>query len=121
VPYTSSQNGTVERSIQTSEGNVRAMLKGANQGVAFWDEAVMAQAHIRNRTSIEPELNGSPTTPLEHWIGQKPSVDHIRVWGPRCFCYVNPKSLPDRKDSLMDRARLGMLVGYANTDKQYRI
>ena len=34
---------------------------------------------------------------------------------------MNPKSLPDRKDKLMDRARLGMLVGYANTDKQYQI
>ena len=121
VPYTSSQNGVAERSIQTSENNMRAMTKDAGCGYAFWDEAVKAQAYVRNMMATGPPIDGKDASPIQHWTKKRPSIDHLRVWGSRCYGYVDPKSLPGRQDKLMDRARLGMLMGYTHTTKQYRM
>lgn len=124
VPYTSSQNGVAERNIQTTENNTRAMLKEAGLPVELWDEAAMTDAYLRNRTDIGPEIDDQRITPEEAWTGEKPSIDHIRVWGCKCYSYVNPKSLPPkgRQDKLMDRGRVAVFVGYEeNTIKQFRI
>ena len=53
-----------------------------------------------------------------------PSIDHVRVWGCKCYSYVNPKSLPaaSRHDKLMDTGRVAVFVGYdENTTKQYQV
>ena len=73
---------------------MRAMLKDAGLPLEFWDEAVEADAYIRNRTASGPEINGKCTSPEEAYTGEKPSIDHIRVWGGKCYSYVDPKSLP---------------------------
>src|SRR5271154_1090225 len=100
------------------------MLKEAGLPVELWDEAAMTDAYLRNRTDIGPEINDQRITPEEAWTGEKPSIDHIRVWGCKCYSYVNPKSLPPkgRQDKLMDRGRVAVFVGYEeNTIKQFRI
>ena len=40
--YNSLQNGPVERSIQTLEDSIRAMLKEAKMSVQFWPKALEA-------------------------------------------------------------------------------
>lgn len=124
VVYTSHQNGVAERSIQTSENSMRAMLKDAALPLEFWDEAVEADAYIRNRTATGPEINKKRTSPEEAYFGEKPSIDHIRVWGSKCYSYVDPKSLPGygRHDKLMDRGRIAVFVGYCeHTTQQLRV
>jgi hypothetical protein len=124
IVYQSSQNGVAERAIQTTENSIRAMLKDANLPIEFWDEAAEADAYIRNRTASGPSVDGIQVSPEEAFSGERPTIDHIRVWGTKCYSYVNPKSLPanTRHDKLMDRGRLGVMMGYSNhTTKQYRI
>ena len=123
-PYTSHQNGVAERSIQTTEANIRAMIDDAQLPIEFWDEAARTNAYLRNRTPRGPEIDGLPTSPEQAWNGKKPSIDHLRVWGCKCYSYVDSKSHPPntRRDKLMPKAREAVLVGYDdNTTKQYKI
>ena len=124
VPHMSIQNGVAERAIRTTENSVRAMIKDAGLPIEFWAEAAKTDAYLRNRTATGPLVDGAPTTPEEAFTGIKPSIDHVRVWGCKCYSYVDPKSLPTggRRDKFMDRGRPGAFMGYVeNTDKQYRL
>ena len=98
---TSNQNGPAERSIQTAENAMRAMLEDSKLPIEFWDEAVEADAYVRNRLGTGPTINGMITSPEQAWSGEKPRADHIRVWGHKCYSYINPKTLP--KDGRHDK------------------
>ena len=63
-------------------------------------------------------------SPEEAFIREKPSIDHVRVWGCKCYSYVDTKSLPAdiRRDKFMDRGRVGVFMGYVDkTAKCYRL
>ena len=81
----SHQNGPAERNIQTAQADMRAMLKDAGLPIEFWDEAVEADAYVRNRTATGPIIDGNQVSPEEAFTGKKPSIDHIRVWGSKCY------------------------------------
>jgi hypothetical protein len=44
---------------------MRAMLKEAHLPMEFWDEAVEADAYMRNRTATGPVINGMTVSPEE--------------------------------------------------------
>jgi len=124
VPHMSIQNGVAERVIRTTENSVRAMIKDAELLIEFWAEAAKTDVYLRNRTVTEPLVDGALTTPEKAFIGIKPSIDHVRVWGCKCYSHVDPKSLPTggRRDKFMDRGRPGAFMGYVkDIDKQYRL
>jgi len=124
VPYMSIQNGVAERAIRTTENSIRAMIKEAELPIEFWAEAAETDSYLRNRTATGPVIDGKLTTPEEAFTGTKPSIDHIRVWGCKCYSYVDPKSLPvdGRRDKFMDRGRVGVFVEYVDeTIKQFRL
>lgn len=119
----SHQNGPAERNIQTAEAGMRAMLKDASLPIEFWDEAVEADTYMRNRTSTGPTIDGKQVSPEEAFTGKTPSIDHIRVWGSKCYSYIHPKTIPadQRHDKLVDRGRLGVFMGYSETtNKQFK-
>ena len=123
-PYNSIQNGAVERSIQTSEGSMRAMLKDAGMPNAFWPYALQTDAYLRNRTATGPEIGENVMSPHEAYTDEHPSIDHIKVWGCKAYIYMNPKSLPPttRRDKLMDRGKVGVFLGYVeDTTKAWRL
>jgi head-tail adaptor len=100
------------------------MLKNISLPIKLWSEAAKTDIYIRNRTAVRPEVDGMRITPKETWTQTKPSIDHIRVWGCKCYFYVNPKSLPasERQDKLMDRERVTVFIKYENNiTRQYRI
>ncbi|POS82393.1 hypothetical protein EPUL_005219, partial [Erysiphe pulchra] len=49
APYSSHQNGVVERAIQASENEARVLLEDSKMPVEFWDYAVESGAYVRNR------------------------------------------------------------------------
>jgi hypothetical protein len=120
----SHQNGPAERTIQTVEYDMRAMLEEAQLPIEFWDEAAEADSYIRNRICTGPEIHGQKTSPLGAFTGKTPTIDHIRKWGSKCFYYVDKKTLPanERRDKLVNPARVGVYMGHSeNTTKHYKV
>ena len=77
--YNSIQNGVAERSIQTSEEHVRAMLEEAHMPIEFWPEALEACTVIRNVLLNRLEVDGFQVSPKEAFLGLKPLVLHFKV------------------------------------------
>src|SRR6201996_5886691 len=77
------QNGIAERSNRTIEEGVVSMLYESGMPTAFWGEALAAFIHTSNRsfTSALPDM-----TPHEAFLGSKPDLSMLRVWG--CTAYV---------------------------------
>ncbi|GKV44331.1 hypothetical protein SLEP1_g51524 [Rubroshorea leprosula] len=68
-------------------------------------------------------LNGLPTravegkTPIDAWFGLKPLAYHLKVFGSMCYMHV-PAA---KRTKLDEKAKMGILVGYAAKSKGYRI
>ena len=124
IAYNSNQNGIAERGIRTTENQIRAMLQDACLPLEFWPEAADADLYVRNRVATGPVINGEPTSPMQAFTGIKPSIEHLRVWGCKCYSPVDTRSLPEgsRTDKLVNRGRPGVFMGYdENTTSHYRI
>ena len=72
---------------------MRAILKAAQLPLEFWDEAVEADAYIRNRLPLGPVIKGKRTYLEQVYTGVKPTIKEIKVWGSRCYGYINSKAL----------------------------
>jgi len=127
----SHQNGAAERNIQTSEAGMRALLAEAELPLEFWDEAILADAYMRNRVETGPTVNPdedvlhrSRISPYEAYYEKIPSIKHIRKWGSKCYYYVDRKTIPagQRTDKLVNPGRVGVFMGYSeNTEKHFRV
>jgi hypothetical protein len=113
APYSSWQNGVVERRNQMVVGMARALLKQRGMPAVFWRETVVNVVYIHNRSPTKA-LNGR--TSYEAWHGRKPVVSHLRVFG----CLAFGKEL-GHISKLDDRSTPGVFIGYAEGSKAYRI
>jgi hypothetical protein len=73
----------MSRANRTLEEGVISMLYESGMAPSFWGEALAAFVHVHNRitTSALPD-----STPYESFLGTKPDVSMLRVWG--CTAYV---------------------------------
>ena len=70
--------------------------------------------YLRNRC---PTKAVQGKTPYEAWYGQKPRVDHLRVFGCDAFAHI-PKDEGGKFDT---KARKCILLGYGKETKAYRL
>jgi hypothetical protein len=91
----------------------RALLKQRRMPVEFWGEVMVTAVYLQNRLLTK---SLSSRTPYEAWLGRKPAVNHLCVFGCRAFV----KQL-DHVDKLTDQSRTGVFIGYAKGAKAYRI
>ena len=77
------QNGVAERANRTMEQGIISMLQQAGLSLSFWGEALSAFIHVWNRT---PTSAVPGKTPHETFVGTKPDVSMLCVWG--CVAYV---------------------------------
>jgi hypothetical protein len=89
------------------------MLNEKNLPNYFWAEAVATTVYIMNRT---PTAVVHGMTPEEKFIGKKPNVSHLRVFG--CIAYVH---VPNEKRSKLDpKVEKCIFIGYSSKQKGYR-
>ena len=113
APYTSQQNGLAERKNRTLVEMVNAMLINVRLPTNLWGEALLTACYLHNRIPSRK----SKVSPYELWKNRKPNLSYLRVWGCLAFYRV-----PDPKRvKLGPRALKGILVGYAENSKAYRI
>ena len=68
------------------------MLKEKNLPRELWGEAMSTTVYLLNRSSTR-SLQG--LTPYEAWIGRKPSIEHLRVFGS--VVHVKYTKTPQKK------------------------
>ena len=73
----------------------------------------MTACYIQNRLPTK----AAEKTPFELWHGFKPDLSHIHVVGSKAYVHI-PKEKRTKWDS---HAEEGVLVGYNETSKGYRI
>ncbi|XP_042396841.1 uncharacterized protein LOC121986987 [Zingiber officinale] len=114
APYTPQQNGVVERHNRTVMAMARSLLKGTHMPARFWGEAVRHTVYLLNRLPTKV-LGGR--TPFEAWMGRKPHLAHLRVFG--CVAYV--KNATPHLKKLDDRSSPMVYLGVEEGCKAHRL
>jgi IS30 family transposase len=83
-PYTSPQNGKVERIIYTINNIIRTLLIQASLFRCYWAEGLHTVVYLLNRLPTKTISVGCPHVAL---FGSTPSYEHLRVFG--CAYYPN--------------------------------
>ncbi|WVZ90110.1 LOW QUALITY PROTEIN: hypothetical protein U9M48_036440, partial [Paspalum notatum var. saurae] len=110
-PYTSLQNGIVERKNRTLDEMARMMLDEHRTPRRFWAEAVNTGCYIANQIFLRAFLG---KTSYELRFG---SVKHLRAFG--CRCFVLKKAW--RLDIFESRCLDGIFLGYAFSSRAFRV
>lgn len=114
VPKTPEQNGVAERMNRTVVETVQSMLADAKLPSKFWAEALSTAVYLRNRS---PTKAVDRMTPFEAWMGEKPKVDHLRIFGCAAYAHV----AKDERRKLDPKARKCIFLGYGTETKGYRL
>jgi histone deacetylase 1/2 len=112
-PYTSQQNGRVERVLRTLNDGVRTLLLRAAIPLSFWPDALVASTYLLNQRPCKPRQY---STPFELLLGTLPDYSHLRVFG--CLCYPNLTSTAPHK--LAPRSVCCVFLGYPLDQKGYK-
>ena len=114
IPKCPEQNGVAERLNRTLIEMVRSMLADSELPKLFWAEALSTATYLRNRS---PTTAISGRTPYEALYGEKPKVEHLRVFGCAAYSHI-PK---DERSKLDAKARKCIFLGYSINRKGYRL
>ena len=113
-PDTPEQNGDAERQNRSIFDRVRTVLIDAGLPLFLWAEATNYIVYTKNRNSAHALTN---TTPYEVRYKDKPDISRLHPFGCKAYVFIHPKN----RKKLSPRAFEGIFVGYADTQKAYRI
>jgi transposase InsO family protein len=114
--YSSASNGVAERSIQTIRTTSNALRISARLPKKAWAECDRTAVFLENR--LPCRANAGCESPYELVTNRKPDLSFLRVIGCKCYVHIHK---PQRGDKLDPRAKLGVLLGYGEYTKGYRI
>ncbi|CAI7832845.1 unnamed protein product [Closterium sp. NIES-53] len=112
VPYSPAMNGIAERANWTITETARGLLIEAGLPDYFWPDAVRSACVAKNRALTH--VGADKWVPYVEWIGRKPKVDMLRVFGCMCMALV-PKHLHHNK--LGAKAIWAVHLGMAQNSK----
>jgi hypothetical protein len=114
VPHNPQHNGVAERKNKIIEESVKAMANDQNLSMFLWGEATMTVVYVQNRS---PHRILKNVTHEEAFLGKKPSVERLRIFG--CHVYIHvPK---DKRKKLEPSGKRGIFIGYSESSKAYRV
>jgi hypothetical protein len=114
VPYNPQKNRVAERKNRAITGAARSMLHDQSLPLYLWAEACATAVYLQNRS---PHRILGKMTPEEAFTDRRSDVEHIRIFGCSTFSHV----ASERRTKLDPTAQQGILVGYSEVSKAYRI
>ena len=102
-PYTPQLNGVAERMNRTLVECARCMIEHAGLPKAYWGEAVMTSAFLRNRCPTRGIVMDK--SPYQVWTGRKPVLANLKVFG--CHAYVTVNKEKRKKNWTLGRYAVG--------------
>jgi hypothetical protein len=112
-PYTSPQNGKVERIIRSVNNVIHTLLIQASLPRRYWTEGLHTATYLLNRLLTTVIQAACPHLAL---FGSTPSYKHLRVFG--CTCYPNTTAAAPH--NLSPRSTQCVFLGYSADHKGYR-
>jgi hypothetical protein len=91
---------------------VRSMLSYSTLLISLWMEALKTAVHILNRVSSK----SVPKTPYEMWIGRKPTLNYLYVWG----CPTEARIFNPSIEKLDPKTVSCHFIGYPDKSKGFR-
>lgn len=104
TPYVPQQNGTAERSNRTIIESARTMLKDSNLSNTLWSVACETAVYLQNR--LIP--SNSDKTRYELFLGEKPIVANLHIFGEYAVCKINDK----KNEKFATKGVIARFVGY---------
>ena len=93
---------------------VRVMIHDQDLHMHLWVEPTRTTVYVQN--IIFHSALGNKT-PKEMFIGEKPEVSHLKIFG--CLVYLH---VPKEKRSKLDPSgKKGIFIGYSDESKAYKI
>ena len=114
VPYNPQQNGVAERKNRTIMEAAKAMIHDQSLPMFLWEEASRTTVYVQNRCPHKIVKN---MTLKEAFIGVKPEVGHLQIFGCPIYIHV-PK---EKRIKLEPSGKEGTFVGYNGSSKAYKI
>ncbi|KAI3681723.1 hypothetical protein L6452_36527 [Arctium lappa] len=111
---TPQQNGVAERRNRTIIEAARSMLSDCHLPTQFWAEAVNTACFTQNRSLIIKRFG---KTAYELFVGRKPSISFLHIFGCQCFILNNK----DQLGKFDPKADDGIFLGYSSISKTYRV
>ncbi|KAG8482529.1 hypothetical protein CXB51_024309 [Gossypium anomalum] len=112
-PYSSEQNGLVERKHRQIVEKGLSMLAHASMPLSCWTDAFGCAVYLINRLPSSPLGSLSPYEKLFH---VKPNYSFLRVFG--CLCFPSLRSFNSHK--LQFRSSPCIFLGYSSSHHGYR-
>ncbi|CAI7808314.1 unnamed protein product [Closterium sp. NIES-53] len=112
MPYSPAMNDIAERANRTITETARGLLIEAGLPDYFWADAVRSACVAKNRALTH--VGADKWVPYVEWIGRKPKVDMLRVFGCMCMALV-PNNL--RHNKLGAKAIWAVHLGMAQNSK----
>ncbi|KAG6514647.1 hypothetical protein ZIOFF_025016 [Zingiber officinale] len=94
--------------------DIESLLKGTHMPARFWGEAVRHAVYLLNRL---PTKALGERTPFEAWMGRKPHLTHLKVFG--CIAYA--KNTTPHLKKLDDRSSPMVYLGVEEGCKAHRL
>jgi hypothetical protein len=112
-PYTSTQNGKIERIICSINNVIHTLLIQASLTGRYWTEGLHTATYLLDRLPTKAIQVACPHIALFRSV---PSYEHLRVFG--CTCYPNIAATAPHK--LAPRSTRCVLLGYSSDHNGYR-
>ena len=109
MPRKPQQNGVAKRRNHTLMDMIRSMLSNSTLSLSLWMYALKTIVYLLNQVLIK----AVPKTTFEMWIGRKPSLRHLHVWG--CSAKARVYNSHEKKSDL--RTISGYFIGYHEKKK----
>ena len=114
IPHTHQQNGRAERIIRTLMEKSEAMRLEACLPQSWWEFSLEHATHVYNRMPIR---RLSWQTPYQQLEKEKPSIEHLRVFGCGAYAFI-PTEV--RANKLAPKSELMTYLGNAPGGKGWK-
>ena len=114
IPHTHQQNGRAEQIIRTLMEKSEAMRLDACLPQSWWEFSLEHATHVYNRTPIHCL---SWQTPYQHLKKEKPSIDHLQVFGCGAYTFIPAETCVNK---LAPKSELMTYLGNAPGGKGWK-
>ena len=105
-------NGVAKRRNRTLKDMVRSMIYHSTLPESLWGEGLKNASYILNRVPTK----AASKTPYELWMGKKPSLKHMHIWG----CPAEARPYKPNEKKLESKTMSFYFVGYSDRSRGYK-